>query len=75
MVAEQVISKNVADQAKAQAVPRFRKPLPILAPHAADQAIGTASPQLVVARLRPFATKLSGVIVRESGRSSIPRQI
>lgn len=38
MVAEHVVSKEDADQAKAQAVPKLRKPMPILAPHAADQA-------------------------------------
>jgi penicillin-binding protein 1C len=41
MVAEHVISEEDATQAKAQPVPRMRKPLPILAPHAADQATAT----------------------------------
>ena len=41
MVAEHVISEDDAAQAKAQPVPRYRKPLPILAPHAADQATAT----------------------------------
>ncbi|HEU0148411.1 MAG TPA: penicillin-binding protein 1C [Bradyrhizobium sp.] len=41
MVAEHVISEEDAAQAKAQPVPRMRKPLPILAPHAADQATAT----------------------------------
>jgi penicillin-binding protein 1C len=41
MVAEHVISEEDATQAKAQPVPRMRKPLPILAPHAADQAAAT----------------------------------
>jgi len=48
MVAEQVISQDDADQAKAQAVPRFRKPLPILAPHAADQAAAAIKDQSVI---------------------------
>jgi penicillin-binding protein 1C len=48
MVAEQVISADDADQAKAQPVPRFRKPLPILAPHAADQAAATVKDQPVI---------------------------
>jgi len=48
MVTEQVISKEDADQAKAQAVPRFRKPLPILAPHAADQAAAAIKDQSLI---------------------------
>jgi penicillin-binding protein 1C len=48
MVAEQVISADDADQAKAQPVPRLRKPLPILAPHAADQAAATVKDQPVI---------------------------
>jgi penicillin-binding protein 1C len=39
MVEEHRISKEDAAQAKAVPVQRLRKPLPILAPHAADQAI------------------------------------
>jgi penicillin-binding protein 1C len=38
MVAEHVISDEDAAQAKALPVPRLRKPMPILAPHAADEA-------------------------------------
>jgi penicillin-binding protein 1C len=38
MVEEHRISKEDADQAKAVAVPKLRKPMPILAPHSADQA-------------------------------------
>jgi penicillin-binding protein 1C len=38
MVTEQVVSEDDVAQAKAQDVPRLRKPMPILAPHAADQA-------------------------------------
>jgi len=48
MVAEQVISQDDADQAKAQPVPRFRKPLPILAPHAADQAAAALKDQSLI---------------------------
>jgi len=39
MVDEHRVSKDDAAQAKAVPVQRFRKPLPILAPHAADQAV------------------------------------
>jgi len=38
MVEEHRISEDDADQAKAVAVPKLRKPIPILAPHSADQA-------------------------------------
>jgi penicillin-binding protein 1C len=48
MVAEQVISQDDADQAKAQPVPRYRKPLPILAPHAADEAAAAIKDQPVI---------------------------
>jgi penicillin-binding protein 1C len=48
MVAEQVISQDDADQAKAQAVPHYRKPLPILAPHAADQAAAAIKDQSII---------------------------
>jgi penicillin-binding protein 1C len=41
MVEEGRISREDAMQAKAAAVPRMRKPMPILAPHSADQAIAT----------------------------------
>ena len=39
MVEEGRVSKEDAAQAKAVAVPRLRKPMPILAPHSSDQAI------------------------------------
>jgi penicillin-binding protein 1C len=48
MVAEHVISEEDAAQAKAQAVPRFRKPMPILAPHAADEAAAAVKDQSVI---------------------------
>jgi penicillin-binding protein 1C len=41
MVREGRVSAADAAQAKAVAVPRLRKPMPILAPHSADQAIAT----------------------------------
>jgi penicillin-binding protein 1C len=39
MVEEGVVSLDDAAQAKTAAVPRLRKPMPILAPHSADQAV------------------------------------
>jgi penicillin-binding protein 1C len=48
MVSENVISADEAAQAKAQPVPAFRKPMPILAPHAADQATATIKDQPVI---------------------------
>ena len=41
MVEDGVVSKEDAAQAKAEAVPRLRKPMPILAPHSADAAMAT----------------------------------
>jgi len=41
MVGEGQVSAEDAAQAKAVPVPRLRKPMPILAPHSADQAIAT----------------------------------
>jgi penicillin-binding protein 1C len=41
MVAENQVSVEDARQAKAAPVPKLRKPMPILAPHAADQALAT----------------------------------
>ncbi|NPV23188.1 penicillin-binding protein 1C [Bradyrhizobium aeschynomenes] len=48
MVSENVISAEEAAQAKAQAVPAFRKPMPILAPHAADQATAIVKDQPII---------------------------
>ncbi|MGJ4900076.1 penicillin-binding protein 1C [Bradyrhizobium sp. HKCCYLS2058] len=48
MVSENVISAEDAAQAKAQAVPTFRKPMPILAPHAADQASAAVKGQPMI---------------------------
>jgi penicillin-binding protein 1C len=41
MVGDGRVSEEDAAQAKAVPVPRLRKPLPILAPHSADQAVAT----------------------------------
>jgi penicillin-binding protein 1C len=41
MVEDGRVSEEDADQAKAVPVPRLRRPMPILAPHSADQAIAT----------------------------------
>ena len=41
MVEEGQVSAEDAAQAKAISVPRLRKPMPILAPHSADQAVAT----------------------------------
>ncbi|WP_315774837.1 MULTISPECIES: penicillin-binding protein 1C [unclassified Bradyrhizobium] len=48
VVSENVISAEDAAQAKAQAVPAFRKPMPILAPHAADQASAAVKDQPII---------------------------
>ena len=42
MVEDGVVSKEDAAQARAAAVPRLRKPMPILAPHSSDAAMATA---------------------------------
>ena len=41
VVEEDAISPDEAAQAKATPVPKLRKPMPILAPHASDQAVST----------------------------------
>jgi penicillin-binding protein 1C len=48
MVGEGRVSKEDAAQAKSVPVPRLRKPMPILAPHAADQAIATVKDSPVI---------------------------
>ncbi|CCE10900.1 Penicillin-binding protein 1C (PBP-1C); Penicillin-insensitive transglycosylase (Peptidoglycan TGase)(N-terminal); Transpeptidase-like module (C-terminal) [Bradyrhizobium sp. STM 3843] len=48
MVSEHVVSEEDALQAKAQPVPRLRHPMPILAPHAADQAAAAVKDQAVI---------------------------
>jgi len=49
MVEEGQVSLEDAVQAKAVAVPKLRKPMPILAPHSADQAIATVKDTPVIA--------------------------
>jgi penicillin-binding protein 1C len=49
MVEEGSVSAEDALQAKAAPVPRLRKPMPILAPHSADQAIATLKDADVIA--------------------------
>jgi penicillin-binding protein 1C len=48
MVEEHRVSQEDANQAKAVAVPRLRKPMPILAPHSADQAIANVKDAPVI---------------------------
>jgi penicillin-binding protein 1C len=49
MVEDGRISKEDASSAKAVPVPRLRKPMPILAPHSADQAIAAVKDASVIA--------------------------
>jgi penicillin-binding protein 1C len=49
MVEDGRVPEEDAVQAKATAVPRLRKPMPILAPHSADQAIATVKDAPVIA--------------------------
>ena len=49
MVEEGVVSPDDAAQARTLAVPRLRKPMPILAPHSADQAIANVKGPPVIA--------------------------
>jgi penicillin-binding protein 1C len=49
MVEEGVVSLDDATQAKAVSVPRLRKPMPILAPHSADQAVANVKDTPVIA--------------------------
>jgi penicillin-binding protein 1C len=49
MVEEGVVTAEDATQAKAVAVPHLRKPMPILAPHSADQAIADVKGTPVIA--------------------------
>jgi len=48
MVEQGVVSADDAARATAEPVPRWRKPLPFLAPHSADQAISTTADAPVV---------------------------
>jgi penicillin-binding protein 1C len=49
MAEEGVVSPDDAVQAKGVAVPRLRKPMPILAPHSADQAVANVKDAPVIA--------------------------
>jgi penicillin-binding protein 1C len=49
MVEEGIVSPDDAVQAKGVAVPRLRKPMPILAPHSADQAVVNVKDTPVIA--------------------------
>jgi penicillin-binding protein 1C len=49
MVEERVVSSEDATNAKAVAVPRLRKPMPVLAPHSADQARASVKATPVIA--------------------------
>jgi penicillin-binding protein 1C len=48
MVEEHRVSQEEAAQAKAVPVPRMRKPMPILAPHSANQAVATTKDAPVI---------------------------
>ncbi|QDM17302.1 penicillin-binding protein 1C [Tardiphaga sp. vice352] len=48
MVREGRVSAADASQAKAVAVPKLRKPMPVLAPHSADQAIATIKDRPII---------------------------
>jgi penicillin-binding protein 1C len=48
MVEEHVVSADDARQAKAVPVPKLRKPMPILAPHASDTALSTVKDTPVI---------------------------
>jgi len=47
-VEEQTLSPDEAAQAKATPVPKLRKPMPILAPHSADQAMSIVKDSPVI---------------------------
>ncbi|HXO69206.1 MAG TPA: penicillin-binding protein 1C [Bradyrhizobium sp.] len=49
MVEEGIVSPDDAVQAKGVAVPQLRKPMPILAPHSADQAVANVKDAPVIA--------------------------
>ncbi|MEA2939529.1 MAG: penicillin-binding protein [Bradyrhizobium sp.] len=49
MVEEGIVSSDDAVQAKSVAVPRLRRPMPILAPHSADQAVANVKNAPVIA--------------------------
>jgi penicillin-binding protein 1C len=49
MVEERIVSEEDAANAKSVAVPRLRKPMPVLAPHSADQAMASVKATPVIA--------------------------
>ncbi len=48
MVEDGVVSQEDAAQARAVAVPKLRKPMPILAPHSSDAAMATVSDKSII---------------------------
>jgi penicillin-binding protein 1C len=48
MVEDGVVSQEDAAQAKAGAVPKLRRPMPILAPHSSDAAMATVSDKSII---------------------------
>ena len=48
MIEDGIVSRDDAVQARAVAVPKLRKPMPILAPHSSDAAIATIKDQPVI---------------------------
>jgi penicillin-binding protein 1C len=48
MVEDGVVSQDDAAQARAVAVPKLRKPMPILAPHSSDAAMATVSDKSII---------------------------
>jgi penicillin-binding protein 1C len=68
MVEEGRVSVEDAAQAKATPVPRLRKPMPILAPHSADQAIATLKDADVIAlTLDSSLQKVLEALARDRG--------
>ena len=55
MVEEGVVSEADAAQAKAQPVPRTRRPIPILAPHSADRAVAIGKDAPVISLTLDFS--------------------
>jgi penicillin-binding protein 1C len=55
MVEEAVVSREEAAQAKAVAVPQLRRPMPVLAPHSADQAVANVKDAAVIALTLDFS--------------------
>jgi penicillin-binding protein 1C len=55
MVEQGIVSPDDTAQAKASAVPRLRQPMPILAPHSADQAVANVKDTPVIALTLDFS--------------------